>query len=1158
MEISLTNPAFPFRKQLLMNIMRIMVFFFCTAFFALSPNDIVSQNSKVKIAEDKLLTVNEVFYLIMEQTDYKFFYEKGIFEDFPKVQVKKGVIRTNELLKRSLSHGNLEITLNANNAIIIKEIPPKTLEEKVQEYNVSGTVKDQSGQPLSGANILEKGTGNGVMTDFDGNFSIEVANSNAILVVSFMGFANKEIPVNGQSNINVTLEEIAAGLDEVVVVGYGTQKKTHVTGSIATVKMDDVVNVPTANVKSLLIGQIPGLITNQNPGLPGEDNVQLNIRGFASPLVIVDGIESYIDRLDPNDVESITVLKDASAAIYGARGGNGVILVTTKRGKQGKTKINYHGWYGTQHEIALPEFANAADYLQIQRDAFFNTQYDPTTPNKPIDYGVATEELISQYRSGELTSYDWKNRLVKNGGAQIANHNFSVSGGSENLTHYTSIGVMNQNGILRGDYDYGKITITHNMDAKITKDLHMALNASYIDEVTDYASGGVANILNDLRTSQPFYAYELPDPDRVPFSGFSQRSIIGRMFKKFAGYDLKKTQTLAAAMDLKYDASFLPGLTLGSKVNVRFRNRYTEILNRPYEVYTYNPELVSSTDDGYRIEGVQSGNVFSKSYTGGGDSNRRIVSRFYGQFNKTYDKHEIGLLAFFEHENNQYDGLSASRLDNLSPDVPQIVGENKLTTTDGYAKQLEYTRISYTSRLNYNYDNKYLLEATFRADASSKFGPKNRWGYFPSVSAGWNVHKENFMENNNTINQLKLRLSYSESGIDSNVSNTSFDYLTGFQETGNIYILDGMNIPIISNAGLINELISWEKVTMYNAGLDFSLLKSKVYGEVDIFYRERTGLLGRDIGNTSSIFGASLPLININSRNNRGWELALGYRDNIGDFRFDIKGNVGFSREKYDYQVENIDFDNPRNVKYNQLSGNWTNRVFGYITDGLFNSQAEVDEYLAAYTIEDIPGTPKPGDIRYIDVNGDNIINLDDRELIGRGATPNLTYALQTIISYKNWSLVTQWQGASLFNINVGGHVRAPFFTNQVPLAFHTKYAWVQDPSNPGVSSNPNAQIPAFEISGTRSWNNPSSDFWLKDGTYVRLKSATVAYSLPKEVLNKIGVSNLELYVSGDNLLTLSKLGIYKEDHDPEQLSDASGFGLPLMRTFSLGIKLGL
>lgn len=1158
MKIKLTIQGSLFKERLLVAIMKTFIFLFCTTVFSLNVENSFSQE-KVTIDQDQLITVDRIFKIITKQINYDFIYPESLFKNIPKIQLRAGEILVSRLLELSLANSNLDYEVSKDNVIIIKEKTNNNTPFK-QGIQISGNIVDASGQPLVGANIIEKGTINGSQSDFDGNFSLEVSNQNAILVVSYLGFLTQEVIINNQNILSIILQEDSATLDEVVVVGYGTQKKTNVTGSIATVKLDDVIKIPAANVKSLLIGQIPGMITNQNAGLPGEGNVSINIRGFAAPLIIVDGVESFIDRIDANDVESISVLKDASAAIYGTRGGNGVILVTTKRGKKGKTKLNYHGYYGVQFEVALPDFANAADYIQAQRNAFFNTEYNPLSPTAAINYPASMSlERLDEYRSGKLQSYNWKEGLIKKSGAEISNHNFSASGGNGKINHYTSVGVMSQNGILTGDYDYNKLTVTHNMDLNINEDLELNFNSSYIDEVKDYASGSVGAIFNDLRTSQAFYNYELPDPNRVAYSGFSERSIIGRMYKKFAGYNLTKTQTLAAALELKYNVSHIEGLVLGARVNTRFRNSYNERLTKPYDVWSYDPDIIANDADRYIVEGSLVTNSFSKSYTGGGGPIRRILSRFYGEFNKNYGEHKIGMLAFFEHENNQYNSLRASRLDNLAPDVPQISGENELTSVSGNGREVEYTRISYAGRFNYNYANKYLLEATLRADASSKFGPKNRWGYFPSVSVGWNVHKEKFLENSSVLDNLKLRLSYSKSGIDSNVGNTAFDYLTGFTESsGNIYVLDGVNTPIISNAGLVNELISWEEVTMYNVGLDFSLFKGKLYGELDVFYRLRDGLLGRDLENVSSIFGASLPLININSRNNRGFEIALGYRNTIGDFKFDIKGNMGFSREKFDHLEEDIDFDDPIDVKYNLRSGKWVNRTFGYLSDGLFNSQEEVDNYKAAYTFEDINGTPRVGDIKYIDSNGDNVINRSDREIIGRNRLPNLTYALQTNMTYKNFSLSTIWQGASLLDFNMSGHIRAPFNTEQVPLTFHTKYAWVQDPTNPGVSSNPNAQIPAYDISGPRPWNNVGSDFWLKDGTYIRLKSATFAYNLPSEVLEKVGLSRMELYITGDNLFTLSKLGIFKEDHDPEQLSRTVGFGLPLMRTFTLGVRLGL
>lgn len=1027
----------------------------------------------------------------------------------------------------------------------------------VLQQNISGVVSDDQGMVLPGVSVIIKGTSTGVATDFDGAYTIQASNGD-VLIFSYVGFNDKEVTVGPNTNYNITLEVDTAQLDEVVVVGYGTQRKADVTGSIATIKVEDVVKMPSTNIKNSLIGQVPGLITNQNPGLPGAGNVDLSIRGFGAPLVIVDGIETFMDRIDPNDIESVTILKDAAAAIYGTRGGNGVVLVTTKRGKSGKTQVKYHGYTGRQFEIALPEFADAADFIEVERNAVFNEQYDPTNPSAVINYPErASLENLMAYRNGEKQSYDWKKGLIKAGGAEVANHNFNVSGGTEKLRHYTSVGVMAQNGILKGDYKYNKITVTHNLDAKIANNLDLALNANYIDEVQDYAAGSVSNILNDLRTSQPFYNYELPDPNKVPFSGFSQRSIIGRMFKKFAGYNLQKRQTLTSALELKYKTP-IEGLTLGSKINVRLRNRYTEVLNKPYDVFTYEPEIEGNDQDRYIYRGSLLSNSVSTGFNGGGPRTR-ILTRFYADFKKAYGKHKVSLLAFAETEDNKTNDLSVTKQGNLAPEVPIIRGTGDYTVA-GQVRDLEYSRASFAGRLVYNFDDRYIIQGTLRADGSSKFGPKNRWGYFPAASVAWNIHNESFLEDSNTINTLKFKLSYGQSGLDNNVSNTAFEYLTGFTENTNLYSFDGAYTPGIVNAGLVNELISWQEVTMYNAGIEFSLFDSKLFGEAEVFYRTREGLFGADPTSVSSIFGANLPLINLNSRNNRGAELSLGYRGRVNkDFSFRVKGNIGYTREKYDYQAQDIDLEDPFQVKYNLRSGNWVNRTFGYITDGLFNSQEEVDEFVANHTW-DINGSPKPGDIRYVDVNGDGVIAPDDRELIGRGGAPNLTFGFQTNFTYKNFNFIMNWQGASLFNMNLSGHMRNPFNNEQVVLTFHKKYAWTQDPANPGVSSNPNAILPAFETSGAnaRPWNNVSSDFWNKKVTFARLKTATISYSLPKDIARRLQLSNFELYFSGDNLLTIDNLGVYSEGYDPEQTANSNGFALPLMRTFSLGTRITL
>ncbi|UNY97821.1 TonB-dependent receptor [Zhouia spongiae] len=1077
-------------------------------------------------------------------------FNKGVL--LPKNRFLKGPVYTLALLLCASVYGFNHTVLKENH-----------LKNNTRfQTNISGKITDEEGIAIPGVSVVIKGTNIGVATDFDGIFNLSAPNPNAILIVSSVGFKTQEVPINGRTNIDIILITETSTLDEVVVVGYGTQKKLNVTGAVSSIKADDVVSIPATNVKDLMIGQVPGLITNQNPSLPGQGNVSLSIRGFGEPLVIVDGIESYFDRLDPNDIESITVLKDASAAIYGARAGNGVILVTTKRGKEGKSSFNYHGYYGLQQRLTFPEQVNASDFIQTGRNAVFNTQYDPANPNQDINYGTLfTEENLELYSSGQKPSYSWVDGLLRNSGSPLSSHNFSLRGGSENVKYFTSVGTLSQQGIFNGDYQYNKMTVTNNLDVDITDELGMSLTSQYIDQDRDYASGSLGEIWNELRTSQPIYAYELPDKDRAPYTGFSQRNPVARSQKKFAGYNKTKVETLTAALELKYSPKFLEGLTLGAKTNVRLRTISNETLNQPYDVWSYDPAAVTEDFDGYTKEATILTNSFSKSVNGGDGPRRRILSRLYGQFDNTFNDHQIGLLVFGEKEDNTYNSLGASRRDLLTTQIPQINGPEDLTSTSGTGRDIEYTRVSFAGRLNYNYKEKYLFEATLRADASSKFGTDVRWGYFPSVMAGWNIAKEDFL-NSTSVDELKLRLSYSETGIDNNVSNTAFDFLTGYEELNDIYIIDGEYVPVIRTAGIVNPNITWEETTLYNAGLDLSLFKGKLYANLDVFYRKREGLLRRPLVSLPNTFGANLPLVNTDSRSNRGFDAALGYRTQINDFKIDLNAGIGFSREKYEDYLEEIDETDPVQVKFDQRSGRWVNRWFGYKSNGLFNTQQEVDDYLSQYTIEGgtagLNGTPKVGDIRYSDLNGDNIIDRADRYQMGYGSNPEITYSLNTRFSYKNFSLSMLWQGASRFNVNVNGLLRAPFSNEQVPLTLHTKYSWTQDPSNPGIGNNPNAQLPAYERSGSRQWNNAASDFWLKDGTYFRLKTANLSYNLPKEVIKTIGFTKVLFYVSGDNLITFSNLGIYKNAIDPEESSAPNAFNAPLLRTYSFGVQLGL
>ncbi|PCI35909.1 MAG: SusC/RagA family TonB-linked outer membrane protein [Flavobacteriaceae bacterium] len=1036
------------------------------------------------------------------------------------------------------------------------------------QKTISGTVTDSYGSPLPGVNILIEGTRTGAQTDFDGNYTL-TASTGDILVFSYIGMKTLKLTIESNSTYNVTLEEDASALDEVIVVGYGTQKKISVTGSVSSLKVEEILKQPSSNVKGLLIGQVPGLVTNQNPGLPGSSNVSLSIRGFGQPLVIVDGIESIMDNIDPNDIESLSVLKDASAAIYGARAGNGVILITTKRGTSGKFTINYHGWTGVQSIVAFNKKSNATNYIQHGIDAKFNTEYDPSNPTNEITYnGNFTPENLEKYKaSGE--TYDWIDAVLKSGGSHISNHNISFRGGTDKVRYYTSLGSLKQGTVFNGDYNYKKLNIINNIDADLSDNLSMQFNSSFIFENLDYALSDISTVWNDLDTSLPIHRTENPDPDRAPYSGFSNRSPVARTHKKWAGSNLQEKRLFTAALDLKYKVPSIEGLTLGTKINFRQKNWYRERLSKSYSIWNYDPSSPNADSEGYVEEADIIGNKFSKAYYSGNDQNGRTDARlrmlYRGYFNykRDFNDHSIGFLTFAEKEDNKYRSLFTTTKELLStaiPDVDSSSDEN--TSVSGTGVDTEYTRISMASRFNYSYANKYLLEATLRADASSKFHSDVRWGYFPSLSLGWNIAQEDFLVDSNTIDELKLRLSFSQTGIDSNISNVAFDYLTGYIiANGSSYLINGEAVTPIYSAGLVNKEVSWETTTLYNVGVDLGLFNRRLSANIDVYYRHRDDILAFPIESVPTTFGASLPLVNLNSDIVKGIDVGLAYKDIIGeDFRYHINGGFGIHKKEWDKFEQDIDITDPFQVKYNQRSGHNKNVTWGYKTSGIFNSQQEVDDYLANYDLTDFSGGqfPKPGDLIYVDSNGDNMIDSSDRVNIGYGTTAEVTFSLNSGFDYKGFSFNMLWQGATNVKITANGTLRAPFRNEQSSLVLHDKYSWRQDPSNPGVSANSNAVLPAFESDGIRDWNNQINDLWVLDATYLRLKSATFGYALPSEVTSKIGFDKLELYLSADNLLTISNLGIFKDGLDPEQANTPGAYSIPINRTVMFGVKLSL
>jgi TonB-linked SusC/RagA family outer membrane protein len=1011
---------------------------------------------------------------------------------------------------------------------------------------VTGSIKDANGIPLPGANVLEKGTMNGVSSDFDGNFSITLQSDNATLSISYVGYLPKEIIVGNQSNIAVILNEDAAQLDEVVVVGYGIQKKVNLTGSVSTVKSEELAKVPVSSVSEALTGKAPGLFIQQTQGVPGNDAPAISIRGFGDPLVLVDGVQVSFNRMDPNEIESISVLKDAAAAIYGARAGNGVVLITTKRGKTGEPSITYSNNYTFQTPTIRPNFVSSWKRAELLREGELNNQL-------PFSFTEAEVQLFKDGTNPDYPNEDWYAATLKKS-SLMQQHTLSVSGGNEKAKYFLSAGFLSQEGLFRsGDLNFERYNVRSNIDVQVTENLKASFDLGFRNELSEAPSvggtsgfSGLNNIWFSLQTALPNFPATLPDPTSAPYSGFLARSPAAQADRSFTGFADDVERYFFGRIGLNYSIPSIKGLELKFDFNYTSNEKFTKTLNTPFEVFSYN-----YASDQYESFGLNGNNRLDER-TSRFTTIYPLVSLNY---NRTFGNHDLGILALGEGIDTEFTNLQGARIDLLSPDVPYLFS-GSTENIENNSGAVETGRVSYVGRLNYAYKNKYLFEATLRLDASHKFPTDTRWGTFPSFSAGWRISQEPFIKDNfSFIDDLKIRGSYSQAGND---DVQAFKFLTGYEirtATSAVYLFgDDVNRQI-RNIGLPNPQITWLDNTTYNIGLEASFAKGLISMEADVFYRLTENIFGQPLDAYPSTFGAVLPELNLNSTIDRGFELVLNHKNRIGkDFKYQLSGSVSYARQKHKDFAE-PEYTDPDDIRIFKNSGNYVNRNIGYKSDGLFMSQEEIDNHPID---QDLNGntTLRPGDIKYLDITGDGVIDFRDQDEIGYGGFPDMTYGFNMQLDYKGFSLTALFQGASLFNNNIAAILRGPLQNDGNAYEFHYKYRWQPDPNNPDVNINSDVRLPAIlgDLTGTNPNNNRNSDFWLQDGTFLRLRNLNIGYDFPKEVVSVLGVKSFRASLSGTNLFTWSKLGIYKDDLDPEQTTAQKFY--PPNKTISLGVNV--
>ena len=1017
----------------------------------------------------------------------------------------------------------------------------------IESIMVTGTVTDENNQSLPGVNVIEKGTTNGTTTDVSGRFSVNVQDEKSVLIFSFIGYASQEVPVGNQSVINISMQPDAATLEEIVVVGYGEQKKVNLTGSVSTVNAKELTVAPMPSITQSLMGRASGLFIKNVNGQPGENKTGYNIRGFGSALIIIDGYpasDNDFTQLDPNDIESISILKDAaSAAVYGARAGNGVILVTTRRGGVTDTKITYSANYGLQYFAVIPEFVSSEQYARMENMSRYNEGLAPVWTNEDI------QKFADGSDPNKYPNTDWWNETLRKYAPQVQ-HNLNVQGGTEKVKYFVSGGYFSQEGLERSaDTKNKRYNLRTNLDVSLTKKLNMGINLSVLNQdfigsilqMERTATRG--GIMGDLFRTRPYFPRQFPDPTKLP--GLQEAPTVGTEIDN-VGYKSWNRLTGDAKLKFSYDLPF----GIQAKANFHFYRMYDQYKEKDKKtpLYGYNWDT-----DVYTLKGFTKdpSRLYEKSLR-----DNSLNQQYFLTWNKTIKDHNINALLVYEILSNDNYWIDASRI-RYDFDIDYLfAGPDRDKDNNGGA--IEDGRKGWVTRLNYDYLGKYLVELNGRLDASPKFPEQTRWGFFPSASVGWRISEEPFIRDNYSfVNNLKLRASYGQLGYD-NIGN--FQYLQTYSVTSQ-YIFDGVSNVLnkgIRADALANPTITWEKIATTNVGLDFTLWDNLLEGSFDYFYRLRTDVLGTRIQSIPNIVGANMPQVNYAEYDNRGVELSLNHINRIRNIEYSIGGNVSWNREK-SLLIDQNEFSSAEARRRGNRIGEWTDRVWGKMSDGLFQTKEEIESW------PDQDGknnaTILPGDVKLIDYNGDGKITSEDDVLIGRGTYPKLTFGMNMSVSWKGINLGMLWQGAGLYDINLRNSpdLTLPFYAGNTPITAMLNDAYVPDveAENQWLPANTNARWPRYR---TDNYNRSHasygfSDFWLMNGRYLRLKSLEVGYTLPQTITRKAGIQTCKIYLSGYNLLTFSEVDFL----DPEaDTNPARVFGVyyPPVGTYNMGVLI--
>lgn len=969
-----------------------------------------------------------------------------------------------------------------------------------QQITVQGVVKDQTGETVIGASVMEKGTTNGTITGIDGDFSLNMS-PNGTLVVSFVGYKTQEVQVKGQKQLQVVLSEDAEMLDEVVVIGYGTMKKSDLTGAVSSIGNKDIKDSPVSNLGQAIQGKISG-VQIVDAGKPG-DNVSIKIRGLGSinncdPLVVIDGVPTDLglSSLNMADVERLDVLKDASAtAIYGSRGANGVVMITTKRGTEGKGKLAVSANYSFQNATNVPSLLNAAQYAELSNDMMVNSGRNPNPEwANPSELGAGT---------------DWMDELLRTGVMQ--NYTVSYSGGNEKSHYYVSGGFLDQSGIVKS-VNYRRFTFQSNSDAQVLKWLKFSNNITFSADTKKSGSYNIGDALKAL----PIYPVENEDGSWSGPDGNSEW--YGSTRNPIGPTELNKSQTdgYNFLANLTAELTFTKWLkfksTFGYDAKFWFIDNFTP-------KYNWKPTPTEETSR-YKSD--------NKSFTYLWDN--------YFLFDHTFaEKHRVGLMAGMSAQWNTHDYLNAQKNVFMFDNVHEMDNGEEMYAIGG--NETEWALLSYMARVNYSYEDRYLLTATIRRDGSSRFGKKHRWGTFPSVSVAWRASQEKWFPKNDYINDLKVRAGYGVTGSQASVGN--YSYLASYNTSVYPFGISSGNQTALVSSTLANPYIHWEEVAQTNIGFDTSLFNSRVMFSFDAYLKEtRDMLVKASIPITSGFEDTTTTYTNAGKVRNQGIEMSLHTINLTGELGWETNLTATYNKNK----IKDLNSDVPYYI--NQINNSYVtmlakdypiNVFYGYVTDGIFQNQSEVNTHAVQ------PGA-EPGDIRFRDLNNDGVINDSDRTVIGN-PNPSWLFSMNNSLSYKGFELSVFLQGIAgnkIYNANNIDNTGMAAAYNQT---IDVLERWQGEGTS---NSMPRA------VFGDPNQNTRVSDRFVENGSYLRLKNITLSYTFPKQWLQKARIENARLSLSCENVATITGYSGF----DPEVgINGIDQNRYPISRTFSVGLN---